>query len=639
MKTLRKKSFCLALVLALVLALIPCAPVLADGEGFADVAEDAWYADEVAWAVEADITKGVGDNRFDPAGQVTRAQIVTFLWRMAGSPAPTVTNTFSDVEAGSWYETAVRWAVENKITQGTGNNQFSPAVTCDRAMCLTLLYRMMGSTLDEAAAAEPVEWTDDITLEQLGIYMVQQIIEIYRSPAIFPDVAEGVYYELPVVWGSMNGILTDDNTGTMEEGVKFRPTDPCVRSEMVSFLYQTKLMQDRANAPEMLELGNITVPIPQEYSPLVYRIMNVINDEDEGVIVTLAEIASREAAEAMGEDPDDGAGELFSIRRVSADTLHELLCGDMSGEEVFARDENGMYYIYSHPTDVRYMRQTTEQMAADQEQWTKLNEWAAGEVRSDIIQYSKGLSSVTYTNTSVDISLARAAYQKDTKYTVSTTEFGPLEPGGVDAAPYVEFLLGGNFAVAENAKAPDGEYVVLNFPEEQVRYDFFKANGNLVREVRGETETFYERVFSDPDVSNTEAMLGWYNALAVKAGKKAADTTLDAFLGKWAEKIAGRGMLTVTKSVAPGKVDIEATWPDSAAVQNAWTITASLGEDGTLSYINGVHTVTEYDEEGNGKLLSEVTDESGSFSLNASGELVWNSGTGADTLRGTFKTY
>ena len=512
-KLFRFSTFFLAMVISFGMVAFD---VCADYTQFTDVKESDYYYDAVIWAAESGITNGVGDNRYEPTGEVTRAQIVTFLWRMAGEPASENTESFTDVEAGSWYEAAVRWAVEQNITNGTGNNQFSPDLICNRAMCLTLLYRMMDSPLDEAAAAEPVELTEDISLEELGIYMMQQMIEMMRDPRIFPDVQNDAYYELAVVWGSMNGILTDDNTGTMEEGVLFRPDDSCIRAEMISFLYQTKLMQDAANAPELYEDGPLTVAIPKEYSDLLYHTVYGIPDDEDGILITISEIASREAAEAMGDDPEE-AGVLFSIGRVSEEVLHEMLCGDMSGAEIFAKDENGKYYVFYHPTDVRYVRETNDQMAADQEQWTMLNEWAWGVVRDDILKYSSGLTEVTFTNTSLDICLARIAYEEGIKYTVSTTQYGPLEPGGVDAAPYVDFLLGGNFSEAEGEKVPDGEYVVLSFPDEDVRYDFFLADGNLVREVRGETETLYKRSYPDSGISNTEAMQGWYYAIAEKA--------------------------------------------------------------------------------------------------------------------------
>ena len=393
---------------ALLLALAMCLSVTAFATGdkveFTDVKETDYFAPAVQWGVENGITNGVSKSRFDPRGEVTRAQVVTFLWRMAGSPEPTSKETFSDVEAGSWYETAVRWAVENDITNGTGSGKFSPFVTCSRAMCITLLYRMEGSPLDEAAAAEPLEFAEDtsledITLEDLSTLLIQQIIAAFRSEELTTDVEEGSYYELAVIWGLL-GIITEENTGPMEEGViMFRPDDPCVRAEMISFLYQTKLMEDQASAPELIELGAVTVAIPQAYEELVYRTINATDDKEEGILITVSEKASRDAAEAMGEDPDEtGAGELFSIGRVSEAEARKITEEDIGFGEVFAKDENGMYYVFYHPTDVRYVRATPEDMGADQDQWTELNTWARTKVCVDILEHSEGLIPVAPDN-------------------------------------------------------------------------------------------------------------------------------------------------------------------------------------------------------------------------------------------------
>ena len=114
--------------------------ILAEEADFADVSEGDYFYNAVKWGVESGITYGMDEEHFNPQGEVTRAQAVTFLWRMQGEPQPTATETFADVEQGSWYETAVAWAVENEITAGTGDNMFSPQVICDRAMCITLLF-------------------------------------------------------------------------------------------------------------------------------------------------------------------------------------------------------------------------------------------------------------------------------------------------------------------------------------------------------------------------------------------------------------------------------------------------------------------------------------------------------------------
>ena len=150
------------------------------------------------------------------------------------------------------------------------------------------------------------------------------------------------------------------------------------------------------NAPETYEYGTITIVIPKEYSDLLYREIIAMGDDEDGIFITVSERASREAAEAMGEDPDEmGAGELFSIGRVSEEEAQRIINDDIGFAEVFAKDENGKYYVFYHPTDVRFVRETNEQMAADQDQWTELTAWAWNDVRNDILKYSDGLTAVT----------------------------------------------------------------------------------------------------------------------------------------------------------------------------------------------------------------------------------------------------
>lgn len=112
---------------------------------FIDVPAGSYYEDAVVWAVEKGITSGTSAVTFDPNGICTRAQAVTFLWRAAGSPAPKSMNSFADVPADAYYAKAVAWAVENGITSGTGGGKFSPNATCTRAQIVTFLYRAAGS--------------------------------------------------------------------------------------------------------------------------------------------------------------------------------------------------------------------------------------------------------------------------------------------------------------------------------------------------------------------------------------------------------------------------------------------------------------------------------------------------------------
>ncbi|MBO4897239.1 MAG: S-layer homology domain-containing protein [Clostridia bacterium] len=605
----------------------------AKGAEFSDVSAEDYFYDAVQWGAENGITEGVGDNLFGSDGQVTRAQVVTFLWRMAGKPATNAATVFDDVERGSWYEVPVQWAVENGITVGTGEGTFSPDLTCSRAMCITLLYRLQGSPLDSYDFSKEVKIDDNSPDEDFILSMLKGMLETFRAGVT--DVPVGEYYELPLVWAAFSGILTQDNTDASEGSVSVRPNDPCVRKEMISFLYQTNLLTggDEQDVPMIYHAGAISIPIPQKYSEVLSIDINAALD-GEGTLVTVAELASIEAAKAKGESYE-GAGELFGVDRVSENTLHELLCSDMSGMEVLGTDSTGYYYIFRTPTDVRFERETNEKMYEDAEIWTELNDWANG-VKHSIFAYSDNLGEANYTNTPLDMYLARIAYKDETNYTVSTTEFGPLDPGVVDDKYYAEYLLGGGFEESDVKEAPDGEYVVLEFPDEEIKFDFFKGDKNLVRETSYGHETFYK--FRQADVAtSTDTMLDWYEALAVDSGKKDAETALDAFEGDWHEEIAGRGNLTITKIHKTGKIAmISAYWPDSASVVYYWEATAYLTDDGEVEYSSGSLYCVEYDENGNGQLVSEDHENSGSFKINNEGKLVWNYSINGNEMSGVF---
>ena len=168
---------------------------------FADVPVDAYCYEAVKWAASEGITGGIGNNLFAPGLPCTRGQIVTFLWRAAGSPAPKSMSSFTDVAEDAYYAKAVAWAVENGITGGTGNGKFSPDATCTRAQAVTFLYRASGSPAVSGSAA-------------------------------FSDVATDAYYASAVKWAEKNGI-----TGGIGNGL-FGSGDNCTRAQIVTFLYR-----------------------------------------------------------------------------------------------------------------------------------------------------------------------------------------------------------------------------------------------------------------------------------------------------------------------------------------------------------------------------------------------------------------
>ena len=168
---------------------------------FYDVPNNAYFYEAVKWAVKNGITTGVGDNLFAPEQPCTRAQIVTFLWRAAGSPEPKgAASGMTDVVSGSYYEKAVAWAIENGITTGTTTSTFSPDATCTRAQSVTFLFRAIGKLVD--------------------------------SKAEFSDVLTDSYYANAVAWAVENGV-----TNGIGDGL-FGPDNSCTRAQIVTFLFR-----------------------------------------------------------------------------------------------------------------------------------------------------------------------------------------------------------------------------------------------------------------------------------------------------------------------------------------------------------------------------------------------------------------
>ena len=168
---------------------------------FSDVSTSAYYYEAVKWAQEKGITGGVGNGLFGPNQPCTRAQIVTFLWRAAGSPAPKDMSSFADVPADAFYAKAVAWAVENGITSGTSDGKFSPDATCTRAQSVTFLYRASGAPAVSGSAA-------------------------------FSDVVADAYYASAVKWAEKSGI-----TGGIGGGL-FGSDNNCTRAQIVTFLFR-----------------------------------------------------------------------------------------------------------------------------------------------------------------------------------------------------------------------------------------------------------------------------------------------------------------------------------------------------------------------------------------------------------------
>lgn len=173
------------------------------GSRFVDVRAGAYYAQAVQWAVERNITQGTSETTFSPESPCSRGQIVTFLWRRAGQPAPKRTGCpFTDVEEDAYYYKAMLWAVENDITFGTSETTFSPDSPCSRGEIVTFLWRRSGSPFPETTT----------------------------SP--FTDVRRSGYYYNAMLWAVGRHITN----GTSE--TTFSPESVCSRGQIVTLLYR-----------------------------------------------------------------------------------------------------------------------------------------------------------------------------------------------------------------------------------------------------------------------------------------------------------------------------------------------------------------------------------------------------------------
>ena len=170
---------------------------------FVDVKTGDYFYDAVLWAVEKGITNGTSAETFSPEAPCTRAQIVTFLWRAAGSPVVNYAMNMTDVAGDAYYAEAVRWALSEGITTGTSADQFSPDATCTREQAVTFLYRAAGSPAVSGESA-------------------------------FEDVGADAYYARAVAWAAQNGVTNGISQALFGTG------SDCTRAQIVTFLYRAQ---------------------------------------------------------------------------------------------------------------------------------------------------------------------------------------------------------------------------------------------------------------------------------------------------------------------------------------------------------------------------------------------------------------
>lgn len=259
---------------------------------FGDVPSSAWYSDAVNWAVEEGVAEGTGDSTFSPNAVCTRAQIATFIWRMAGFPEPSgkFKNMFSDLEQSAYYYDAMLWANENGIISGTSAATMSPNEVCTRAQAVTMLWRYSGS--DDSYAT------------------------------YFIDVTKSAYYYEAVAWAGNRYVA--DGTSLME----FSPDDTCTRAQIVTMLYRMQ-----RTGTEALLSSDI------EY----LRIENVFEGRERSLTAEeIAEFKAILSRAALNENPEPQLGE-----GRTSDPMYRVHIGYAGGAvDVFYGTEAGATVLY-----------------------------------------------------------------------------------------------------------------------------------------------------------------------------------------------------------------------------------------------------------------------------------------------------
>ena len=428
-------------------------------------------------------------------GMATRGDVVWYLYGEYGKafPAGDSDLRFSDVTEESGVAEAAAWAASLGIAKGYGDGSFGPGDPVTREQAATMLYRFA------QIAGQGFR----------GLWAFP--LDNYADASEISDWADEAMH-----WVVMKGVMTGVQGNDPVE--RLAPKDGIGINEVPVWVKQ---LGDALAT--VLTSGDYVLTVPVQVADKLTK--EIPADAPEGTLFAVGEQASLDAAKRQDPDNYFGAGWLFAIQKVSGEEAKQLLTGDMSGMEIIAKDAEGNRFLFCHPTDVRFVRDTVEEMYADMEIWSALNEWAYSVKDSFVNENALLVTPEHRGNSDVDIALYRAAYGTDARYTLSTTAFGPLEPdASVDAAAYVERALKDmTITYADLEEAPDGEYVVLTF-EAGERYDFFTGEGgNIIRRVLdygdGETyESFYKAEYDDGESVLHDFMEEWYFALAAAKG-------------------------------------------------------------------------------------------------------------------------
>lgn len=328
MKAITNKIFSLILSASMLASLLPVSALAA---GFTDVPQGIYYEDPVDWAVENDITSGTSGTEFSPDETCTRAQAVTFLWRANGQPDATGGNPFADVSASSYYNEAVQWAVTNNITSGASPNAFDPDAPVTRAQVVTFLYRNAGSpsvcgsapfadVLTGAYYRDAVCWavaqsitagTSATAFSPDEICTRAQIVTfLYRSSDDAPDV--------PVIEIPEEPVLPEEpvqpEQELTEEEIRQMPGEPDIEGATAAIINGLRSMEKRINLSAYNISTTDAIDLTAEISDFrgdnpyyIFSIWATHDDDDNTILVVGYQYTPEGAAEKRRQDAEEQA--------------------------------------------------------------------------------------------------------------------------------------------------------------------------------------------------------------------------------------------------------------------------------------------------------------------------------------------
>lgn len=330
MKSIPNKVFSIFLSASMLASLLP---VSALASGFSDVPQGAYYQDAVEWAAQNLITSGTGSTTFSPNEICTRAQAVTFLWRSAGQPDATGSSPFADVAASSYYNEAVQWAVTNGITSGTSAATFEPDAPVTRAQVVTFLYRNAGSPSAsgstsfadvpaDAYYADAVRWAvpQDITAgtsvnafsPDESCTRAQIVTFLYRASDDAPDVPKVEIPEEPVL---PEEPVPPEKELTDEE-IQQQLSEPDIEGATAAIINGLRNMEKRINLSvyniSTTDAINLTTKISDFRGDNPYFIFSIWattddNDDSSTILVIDYQYTPEEAAEKRKQDAEEQA--------------------------------------------------------------------------------------------------------------------------------------------------------------------------------------------------------------------------------------------------------------------------------------------------------------------------------------------